>query len=113
MSDDPNLWGQVFGEQGLLTMTFGAMGGLVRSATLKTTWKEGVRVVVVGSLTAFCVGSLAPAMLENFGILPKDLPEEVTGAIGYICASAFFIGLMGVTIVERMIGAPKQEDQKK
>lgn len=78
---------------------FGALGGAVRSAALKTTWREGLRVVFIGSATAFGVGVLAPYLLRPW---IGELPEGMGGALGTLCAAAFLIGLMAVTTVERL-----------
>ncbi|WIY52468.1 hypothetical protein O9Z70_13520 [Devosia sp. YIM 151766] len=100
MSDEPSLFREIFNERGALLAFFGALGGAVRSATLKTTWREGMRVVFIGSGTSFGVGVLAPVVLRPW---IGDLPEEMTGALGTLCAAAFLVGLIAVTLIERMI----------
>ena len=90
----------VFNERGALLAIFGAMGGAVRSATLKTTWREGLRVVFIGAATAFGVGVLAPIMLKPW---IGDLPEGMAGALGTLCAAAFMVGLVAVTMIERFL----------
>ena len=97
---DWTLWQQIFNERGALLTFFGALGGAVRSAALKTTWREGLRVIFMGGSTAFGVGVLAPFLLRPW---IGDLPEDVAGALGTLCAAAFLVGLMAVTLVERMI----------
>lgn len=92
-------WQNIFNERGALLALFGALGGAVRSAALKTTWREGLRVMFIGSATAFGVGVLAPYLLRPW---IGDLPEGMSGALGTLCASAFLIGLMAVTTVERL-----------
>ena len=91
---------QIFNDKGLLLAIFGALGGAVRSAVLKTTWREGLRVIFIGSATAFGVGVLAPHLLKPW---LGDLPAEMTGALGTICAVSFLIGLVSVTMIERFI----------
>jgi uncharacterized protein len=99
-------WQSIFNERGALLAVFGALGGAVRSAVLKTTWREGLRVVFIGSAMAFGVGVLAPFMLRPW---IGDLPEDMAGALGTLCAAAFIIGLACVTMVERFIeGKPVQ-----
>lgn len=88
----------IFNERAALLAFFGALGGAVRSAALKTTWREGMRVIFIGSATAFGVGVLAPFLLRPW---IGDLPEGMTGALGTLCASAFMIGLIAVTMIER------------
>lgn len=92
-------WNTIFNEQGGLLALFGALGGAVRSAALKTTWREGLRVIFIGSATAFGVGILAPYLLRPW---IGELPEGMGGALGTLCAAAFLIGLMAVTTVERL-----------
>ena len=92
-------WHQIFNERGVILAFFGALGGAVRSAALKTTWREGIRVMFIGCATAFGVGVLAPYLLRPW---IGDLPEGMEGALGTLCAAAFLIGLMAVTLIERM-----------
>lgn len=89
----------IFSERGMILALFGALGGAVRSAALKTTWREGMRVVFIGSVTAFCVGALAPHLLRPW---IGEMPQGVGSALGMLCASAFFVGLLAVTIIERL-----------
>lgn len=92
-------WHSIFNERGVLLAFFGALGGAVRSAALKTTWREGLRVVFIGSATAFGVGALAPHLLSQW---IGDLPEGMEGALGTLCAAAFLVGLVCVTLIERL-----------
>jgi hypothetical protein len=92
-------WSNIFNERGLMLAFFGALGGAVRSAALKTTWREGLRVMFIGSSTAFGVGVLAPFLLRPW---IGDLPQGMAGALGTLCAAAFLLGLMAVTLIERM-----------
>ena len=94
-----NEWNSIFNERGLLLAIFGALGGAVRSAALKTTWREGLRVVFIGSATAFGVGVLAPHLLRPW---IGDLPEGMAGALGTLCAAAVLTGLIAVTMIERL-----------
>lgn len=109
MTDGPGLLWQIFNERGALLAFFGALGGAVRSATLKTTWREGLRVVFIGSGTSFGVGVLAPILLRPW---IGELPAEMSGALGTLCAAAFLVGLIAVTLIERMIDkkAEKESD---
>ncbi|WP_126136740.1 hypothetical protein [Tritonibacter mobilis] len=110
MSQGPSLFTEIFNERGALLALFGAMGGAVRSAALKTTWREGLRVIFIGSVTSFGVGVLAPTLLKPW---IGDLPAEMAGALGTLCAAAFLVGLVSVTLIERMIDhQPEQEDGK-
>lgn len=92
-------WHNIFNERGALLAFFGALGGAVRSAALKTTWREGMRVVFIGSATAFGFGVLTPHLMRPW---IGDLPEGMAAALGTLCASAFLVGLMAVTIIERI-----------
>ena len=100
----------IFNERGALIVFFGALGGVVRSAVLRTTWREGLRVAFIGGATAFGVGALAPVLLGRW-IGP--LPDGASAALGTLCASAFIIGLICVTFIEMVISgrALKQEEK--
>lgn len=90
----------IFNERGALLAVFGALGGAVRSAALKTTWREGLRVIFIGSATSFGVGALGPHLLRPvIGPLPEGIDA---GALGTLCAAAFLVGLIAVTIIERI-----------
>ncbi len=102
------MWTQVFDEQGVLMAFFGALGGAVRSAALKTTWREGLRVVFIGSATAFGVGVLAPFVLRPY---IGDIPADMAGAMGTLCASAFVVGLVAVTLIERWLDGKETGEQ--
>ncbi len=98
MNDD---WHSIFNERGLLLAIFGALGGAVRSAALKTTWRDGVRVVFIGSGSSFGFGVLGPHILKPW---LGDIPDGIgPGALGTLCAAAFMIGLIAVTIIERFM----------
>lgn len=104
---DPNLLHQVFDDRGALLVFFGALGGLVRSAALQTTWREGLRVTFIGAACSFGVGVLAPTVLKPW---IGALPDGIEGTLGGICAAAFLTGLVAVTMIERFI-ARKGGDQ--
>lgn len=93
-------WHSIFNERGALLALFGALGGAVRSAALKTTWREGLRVIFIGSATAFGVGVLAPVLLRPW---IGDLPEGMAGTLGTLCAAAFLVGMLSVTFIERWL----------
>lgn len=102
MSDgkDPGIFFEVFNQRAAILTFFGALGGSVRAAVLKTSWKEGLRVVFVGGAVAFGVGVLGPVIMKPW---IGDLPNEMAGAMGTLTAAAFLIGLVAVTLVERFI----------
>lgn len=100
MADDPNMWRTIFSDQSVILAFFGALGGSVRAVTLRTSWREGLRVVFVGGATAFGAGVLAPTLLRPyFG----ELPDGAAGALGTLGASAFLLGLIAVTLIERAL----------
>ena len=104
MADDPNLWSRIFSDQNLILGFFGALGGSVRAFTLRTTWREGLRVVFIGGATAFGTGILAPSLLKPyFGEVVTD------GQIGTISAASFLLGLIAVTLVERALDKRKED----
>jgi hypothetical protein len=103
---DPSPWAEIFNERSSLLAFFGALGGAVRSATLKTTWRESLRVIFVGGSTSFGVGTLAPYLLQPW---IGDIPDGVGTALGTLCAAAFIVGLIAVTLIERWVD--KKEDR--
>lgn len=106
MPDDPSAWRHVFSDHNLILAFFGALGGSVRALALRTTWREGLRVVLIGSATAFGAGVLAPALVKPwFGELAAGSP----GAMGTLGASCFLLGLIAVTLIERVIDKRKDE----
>lgn len=106
--NDPNLLLEVFNQRAGILTFFGALGGSVRAAVLKTTWKEGLRVVFVGGAVSFGIGVLAPVILQPW---IGELPDGMAGALGTLTAAAFLTGLVAVTLVERLIdGDPKDSN---
>jgi uncharacterized protein len=98
---------EIFNERGALMVFFGALGGAVRSAALKTTWREGVRVIFIGAATAFGVGVLAPFVLRPW---VGEIPADMAGALGTLCASAFLLGLVAVTLIERWLDGKEDKE---
>lgn len=103
---DPSLIFEVFNQRAAILTFFGALGGSVRAAVLKTTWREGLRVVFVGGAVAFGVGVLGPVLMKPW---IGDLPDEMAGAMGTLTAASFLIGLVAVTLVERFISGEANE----
>ena len=103
---DPNLFTEVFNQRAVILTFFGALGGCVRATVLKTTWREGLRVIFVGGAVAFGVGVIGPVLMRPW---IGDLPDEMAGAMGTLTAAAFLTGLVAVTLVERFISGPKDE----
>lgn len=97
---DPNLILEVFNQRAAILTFFGALGGSVRAAVLKTTWREGLRVIFVGGAVAFGVGIIGPVLMKPW---IGDIPDEMVGALGTLTAASFLIGLVAVTLVERFI----------
>lgn len=93
----PDMFSEVFNQRALVLTVFGALGGSVRAAVLKTTWRETVRVIFVGGAVSFGVGVVGPDLMAPlFGDL------GTSGSMGALTASAFLLGLISVTIVERV-----------
>jgi hypothetical protein len=106
---DPNLILEVFNQRAGILTFMGMLGGSVRAVVLKTTWREGVRVVFVGGAVAFGIGVVAPVIMEPW---IGELPENMAGALGTLTAASFLIGLVAVTLVERFISGPKEKEEK-
>jgi len=104
---DLNLIFEVFNQRAVVLTFMGSLGGSVRAAVLKTTWKEGMRVIFVGGAVAFGVGVLGPAVLKPW---IGDLPNDMAGALGTLTAASFLVGLVAVTIVERFISGSQRGD---
>jgi uncharacterized protein len=104
---DPNLLTEVFNQRAGILTFFGMLGGSVRAAVLKTTWREGLRVIFVGGAVSFGVGIVGPFVMRPW---IGDLPEEMSGALGTLTAAAFLTGLVAVTLVERFLAGPTQKD---
>jgi len=96
-SQEPQVFAEVFTQQALVLTIFGSLGGSVRAAVLKTGWRESLRVIFVGGAVSFGVGVVGPSIVTPiFGDL------GTTGSMGALTASAFLLGLISVTIVERI-----------
>ena len=109
MADEntPNLIQEVFNQRAAILTFFGMLGGSVRAAVLKTSWREGLRVVFVGGAVAFGVGVVGPVMLKPW---IGELPEGMAGALGTLTAASFLTGLVAVTLVERFIAGPTKKE---
>ena len=103
----PNLIEEVFNQRAAILTFFGMLGGSVRAAVLKTSWREGLRVVFVGGAVAFGVGVVGPVMLKPW---IGELPEGMAGALGTLTAASFLTGLVAVTLVERFIAGPTKKE---
>lgn len=106
---DPNLFFEVFNQRAGILTFFGSLGGTVRAVVLRTSWKESLRVIFVGGAVAFGVGVLAPVVMKPW---IGSIPDSMTGALGTLTATAFLVGLVAVTLVERFIDPAKEEDDQ-
>ncbi len=100
------IW-EVFNQQGALLTFFGALGGAVRAAALKTSIFETARVIFVGSATSFSFGVLSPLIL---GPWIGEMSTQMGTSLGTLCAAAFVTGLVAVSYVERLIDKQKKGD---
>lgn len=107
-SNDPSLLTEVFSQRAGILTFFGALGGSVRAAVLKTSWRESLRVIFVGGAVSFGVGVIAPVLMKPW---IGDLPDNMAGALGTLTAAAFLTGLVAVTLVERFIAGPTKEEE--
>src|SRR5690606_35937515 len=96
---------EVFNQQGAILTFFGALGGAVRAAVLKTELLETARVIFVGSATSFSFGVLSPAILAPW---ISEMPTEMGRSLGTLCAAAFLTGVVAVSYVERLIDKQKK-----
>ena len=110
MSDEKtNIFLEVFNQRAAVLTFFGMLGGSVRAAVLKTTWREGLRVIFVGGAVAFGVGVVGPVLMKPW---IGELPDQMAGALGTLTAASFLIGLVAVTIVERFIAGPPESKKE-
>ena len=96
-NQEPDIFAHVFNQKALVLMLFGSLGGSVRAAVLKTSWRESLRVIFVGGAVSFGVGVAGPSLLPR---IFSDL--GTSGSMGALTASAFLLGLISVTIMERI-----------
>lgn len=94
---------EVFNARGLLLAFFGALGGAVRWALDRNGLKAGLRRVFIGTATAFGLGSMAPSQLQPW---IGDIPPDAAASIGTLCATAFIVGFLAVSMLERLMIGP-------
>lgn len=84
------------GEGFAKAMIAGAAGGIVRWATLRLHWKEGLIALVVGSICALYLGPIAEPLLDPIigRLAPQGDPK------GF---ASFFVGLGGVALTGLLI----------
>ena len=98
IDQDPTPFAEAFNQRAITLFFFGALGGSVRAAVLKSTLKESLRVIFVGGAVSFGVGVIGPGIV---GPLLGNLSSS--SSLGTLTASAFLLGLISVTIVERIL----------
>ncbi len=81
----------LFGPDGRVAVA-GAMGGLVRWLTLKSSWVDGMVSIIVGAICAVYLGPLALPLVE--ATLGKIVLEDASRA----AFSGFIIGLGGIAL---------------
>ena len=109
MEDRWALLKEVFNARGLLLAFFGALGGGVRWAVDRVGWKTGLRKVFIGSSTAFGVGLMAPLQLEHW---IGEIPAESRAAIVTLCATAFLVGFLALSVLERIMATAGMKDDR-
>jgi hypothetical protein len=105
---DPSSWKEILHPLALAMAAFGGLGGLVRALVVKSSFRDGVRVVVVGAGTSFGLGALSPAMLE---VIKIPLPADPALSVGIMTSSGFIIGVTSIAIVEWLIWRAKKRDE--
>lgn len=81
-----------FSSDQLQLMVAGLLGGLVRWATLKEPWRQGLMSLVVGTVCARYLGPLSVPILEPIvGKLTAD-PQATIGLSGFV------IGVGGIAV---------------
>jgi hypothetical protein len=107
---DPGTFKEFFTPLGAALAFFGGLGGLVRALVIRAPWRETLRVIIIGSGTAFGLGALSPHVLKW---MVGDLPADVSGALGTLCATAFIVGVIAVAVVERLISTSEGDHNEK
>jgi hypothetical protein len=77
----------------------GAAGGMVRWATLRSNWKEGIPTLVVGGLCAMYLSPIAESMI--FSVLPFLEKLVEPGRVSSL--APFLTGLGGITLTGFLI----------
>lgn len=104
---DPSTFKELFTPLGAALAFFGGLGGLVRALVIRAPWRETLRVMIIGSATAFGLGALSPHVLEWF---IGEIPGDIGAALGTLCATAFIVGVVAVALVERLISTTEGDD---
>ena len=100
MNNDLNIWHTVFSPLAQAVAVFGGLGGLVHALALRRSWTETFRITLIGSATAFGFGIFSFQLLRwQF----PTIPEDAGGTVGAITAGAFFVGIIAVFFIERLI----------
>lgn len=97
---DPHTFKEIFTPLAASMAVFGGLGGLVRGLVVRATWRETLRVIVVGAGTSFGLGSMTPGFIELFNI---PMPQNAPLATGLMSSTHFVIGVIAVAVVEWMI----------
>lgn len=87
---------EVFNQHTGLVATFGAMGGACRALFLRETWREAMRVLILGGMLAFGIGSLGTLFVIMYF---KDAPDSIWAHPLTAYNIAFFVGLTSVTLL--------------
>lgn len=103
---DPSTFSSLFTPLGAALAFFGGLGGLVRALVIRAPWRETFRVIIIGSATAFGLGTLSPHVL---GWMVGDLPGDVSSTLGTLCAFAFIVGVVNAGLVEWIIEKTKAD----
>ncbi len=101
---DPNIWREVFSPLGQVIAFFGGLGGLVNAVVTRKTWRETLRVILVGSAVAFALGTVSPHILRRF---VPELTHIGGPTLGLLTSSAFVIGIVAVGLVEWFMSRAK------
>ena len=106
---DPGTFKELFTPLGAALAFFGGLGGLVRALVIRAPWRETLRVMLIGAATAFGLGALSPHFLKW---MIGGIPENVSGALGTLCACAFVIGVINAAVIERIIAETSKISKK-
>jgi len=89
----------------LMVALHGALGGAARWIFLREDWKDGLRLMLLGGMLALGLGNLGWVLIDKWTL---DLPDSILQDPRTAHSIAFFIGLISVVILGRIVDGEKE-----
>lgn len=105
-----SLWGQVFDEHAAIVAVFGALGGSTRWVFLRESMRDGLRLMILGALLAFGVGSLSRVLIDNY---LGDSPESLLSQPQVAYNGAYLVGLFAVVLLGKWLDDNRSDGDDK